>query len=318
MFYLALFGLSLLLTYLIRQYAIKKSIIDIPNERSSHSIPTPRGGGLAVIITFFIGLFIFRESIEENLFYALLSSLPIIIVSLVDDIVTLSSKIRFIVQALSALLALYFLGGVDSIDFIFFQLNGWWLNIFAFISILWITNLYNFLDGIDGYAASEAILVALGIYLILHNNLGIIVAVAVLGFLIFNWHKASIFMGDVGSATLGFIFAIIIFSDTSGGNIYFWLIMLSLFWYDATVTLVRRYQNGERVTQAHKKHAYQRLTQFGWSHSRVVLYSIAINVIFLLLLYGIPREFWVYLFVFNLIMMAVIMKFVDRKKGFYD
>jgi len=318
LFYLALFGLSLLLTYLIRQYAIKKSIIDIPNERSSHSIPTPRGGGLAVIITFFIGLFIFRESIEENLFYALLSSLPIIIVSLVDDIVTLSSKIRFIVQALSALLALYFLGGVDSIDFIFFQLNGWWLNIFAFISILWITNLYNFLDGIDGYAASEAILVALGIYLILHNNLGIIVAVAVLGFLIFNWHKASIFMGDVGSATLGFIFAIIIFSDTSGGNIYFWLIMLSLFWYDATVTLVRRYQNGERVTQAHKKHAYQRLTQFGWSHSRVVLYSIAINVIFLLLLYGIPREFWVYLFVFNLIMMAVIMKFVDRKKGFYD
>jgi len=318
LFYLALFGLSLLLTYLIRQYAIKKSIIDIPNERSSHSIPTPRGGGLAVIITFFIGLFIFRESIEENLFYALLSSLPIIIVSLVDDIVTLSSKIRFIVQALSALLALYFLGGVNSIDLIFFQLNGCWLNIFAFICILWITNLYNFLDGIDGYAASEAILVALGIYLILNNNLGIIVAVAVLGFLMFNWHKASIFMGDVGSATLGFIFAIIVFSDTSGGNIYFWLIMLSLFWYDATVTLVRRYQNGERVTQAHKKHAYQRLTQFGWSHSRVVLYSIAINVIFLLLLYGIPREFWVYLFVFNLIMMAVIMKFVDRKKGFYD
>ncbi|MEA2029272.1 MAG: glycosyl transferase, partial [Campylobacterota bacterium] len=187
------------------------------------------------------------------------------------------------------------------------------------ISILWITNLYNFLDGIDGYAASEAILISLGMYLILNNELGIILAVTTLGFLIFNWHKASIFMGDVGSATLGFIFAVITFSDTTTeGTIYFWLIILSLFWYDATITLIRRYRNRENVTQAHRKHAYQRLTQFGWSHSKVVLYSIVINTIFLTMLYLVDKNYWGYVFVVNMIAMLIIMRFADSKKSFYD
>jgi len=317
LFYLALFALSLVLTYTIKKYAKQKSIIDIPNERSSHSIPTPRGGGLAIVITFFIGLFFFRDAIENQLLYALLSSFPIVIISLVDDIISLSSKIRFLVHALSALLALYFLGGVDSIDFTLFELHGWWLNIVAFISIIWITNLYNFLDGIDGYAGSEGVLVAFGAYLLLESVVGSLLVVAIFGFLLFNWHRASIFMGDVGSATLGFIFAILAFSDTSGGVIYFWLIALSLFWFDATITLIRRYRNGEKITQAHRKHAYQRLTQNGWSHAKVVTYSIVINTLFLVLLYLLPREFWIYLFVFNTIMMYGLMRFVDSKKSFY-
>ncbi|MBN2824658.1 MAG: glycosyltransferase family 4 protein [Campylobacterales bacterium] len=316
MFYLALFFSSLVLTYAIKKYALQKSIIDIPNERSSHAVPTPRGGGLAIIVTFFIGLFLLQEEMDTKLFYALLCSLPIVVVSLVDDIISLSSKVRFLVQAVSALMALYFLGGVDSVDFILFEVHGWWLNIFAFFSIVWLTNLYNFLDGIDGYAASEAIAVALGLYLVLNTGLGLVLIASTFGFLIFNWHKASIFMGDVGSATLGFIFAILAFSETSNGTIYFWLIILSIFWVDATITLIRRYRNNEKVTQAHRKHAYQRLTQQGWSHSKVVLYSIFVNAVFLALLYWLPREWWLYLFIANLIVMFFIIKFVDNKKSF--
>ena len=159
MIYIGLFFLSVLLTYSIKIYATQKAILDIPNERSSHSKPTPKGGGLAIIVVFYIGLFYFKESIDSKLFYALLCAIPIAFISFLDDIITLSSKIRLLIQSVSAGMALYFLGGVLSIDFILFELHGWWLNILAFVAIVWLTNLYNFLDGIDGYAGSEALIV---------------------------------------------------------------------------------------------------------------------------------------------------------------
>lgn len=313
MIYIALFFLSLVLTYAIRAYANKKAIFDIPNERSSHVIPVPRGGGLAIIIVFYTGLIYFQESIDSKLFYALLCAIPIALISFMDDIVTLSSKIRFFVQSASAWMALYFLGGVSSIDFILFELHGGWLNLIAFFTIIWLTNLYNFLDGIDGYAGSEAVMVGLGLFVFFHNPLGLVIVAASLGFLIFNWNKASIFMGDVGSATLGFIFAVFVFYDTGGGSIYIWLILLSLFWFDATLTLIRRYRNGETITQAHKKHAYQRLTQSGWSHSRVVLFSIVFNLMFFVLLYFM-ENIWV-VFMLNIIVLYVIMQLIDAKKA---
>lgn len=314
MFYLLLFILSVILTYLIKAFAIKRSIIDIPNERSSHTIPTPRGGGIAIMAVFYLGLIYFASDISDSLFYALWCSLPIVIISLIDDIITLSSRLRFLVHSFSALLALYFLGGVNSIDFQIFELSGWWLNIIAFISIVWLTNLYNFLDGIDGYAASQAIIAGVGAFLFFNNTLGMVIAAASLGFLIFNWDKASIFMGDVGSATLGFIFAVFCFSDTSGGNIYIWLILLSFFWFDATVTLLRRYKNKEQITKAHRKHAYQRLTQYGWSHAKVTSFFILFNIFFLILLLFFGTD--PYLFLLNIIVLYFIMKFVDKKKRF--
>ena len=313
MIYLGLFLLSVILTYSIREYTLKKSILDIPNERSSHSTPTPRGGGLSIIIIFYIGVFIFRNSIENELFFALFTALPIAFISLVDDIRPLSSKIRLTIQAGSSILALYFLGGVNVIDFSLFQLSGWWLNIIAFFSILWLTNLYNFLDGIDGYAGSQTVIVGLGLFLFFSNPLGLVLVVGSLGFLLFNWHKASIFMGDVGSATLGFIVAILIFSDTSNENIYIWFVLLSLFWIDATVTLVRRYFNNESIGLAHRKHAYQRLTQVGWSHGKVVLFSIVFNAVFLLLLIFFESTI---VFIINIIIVVCILYWVERKKSF--
>ncbi len=195
MIYIGLFLLSVVLTYAIKLYATKKAVLDIPNERSSHSRPTPKGGGLAIIMVFYIGLFYFRESIDSKLFYALLCAIPIALISLMDDIFTLSSKIRFFIQSASAGMALYFLGGVSSIDFILFELHGWWLNILAFLAMVWLTNLYNFLDGIDGYAGSEAVIAGLGLFVFFHNPLGLVIVAASLGFLLFNWHQGIYFYG---------------------------------------------------------------------------------------------------------------------------
>lgn len=314
MIYIGLFLLAVALTYVIKVYATQKAVLDIPNERSSHARPTPKGGGLAIIIVFYIGLFYFKESIDSKLLYALLCAIPIAIISFIDDIFTLSSKVRFLIQSASAGMALYFLGGISSIDFILFELDGWWLNIVAFLAMVWLTNLYNFLDGIDGYAGSEAAIVGLGIFVFFHNPLGLLIVVSSLGFLLFNWHQASVFMGDVGSATLGFIFSIFVFYDTSHGSIYIWLILLSLFWFDATLTFIRRYRNGEPITQAHKKHAYQRLTQSGWSHDKVVWFAFVFNLIFFVLLYFVENVLIV--FVLNIIALTIIVKLIDAKKSF--
>jgi len=314
MIYISLFILSVVLTYIIRSYALKKSIFDIPNERSSHTIPTPRGGGVAIIIVFYIGLLYFQENIDAQLLYALLCALPIALIGLLDDIYTISSKIRFFIQSVSAGMALYLLGGVTSIDFVAFELHGWWINVIAFFTMVWLTNLYNFLDGIDGYAGAEAVMVGVGLFLFFHNPLGLVIVAACLGFLLFNWHQASIFMGDVGSATLGFIFAVFVFYDTGHGNIYIWLILLSLFWFDATLTLIRRYMNNEPITQAHKKHAYQRLVQSGWSHDKVVWLALLYNFVFFALLYYVENTLMV--FVLNVISLFVIVKLIDVRKSF--
>jgi len=290
-------------------------ILDIPNDRSSHTVATPRGGGLAIIISFYIGVMYFHNEIDKSLFYALFSAIPIIIISLIDDIISVSSKIRLLIQSISSITALYILGGIDSIDFIFFELNGVWINLLAFISIIWVTNLYNFLDGIDGYAGSETIFIGIGIFIFFYNPLGLVIAISSLGFLIFNWQKASIFMGDVGSATIGFIFSIFIFHDTTNGSIYIWLVLLSLFWFDATYTIIRRYINRENITQAHNKHLFQRLVQSGWSHQKVVIFSIIINIILLISLIYINS---LIIFMINIIILIFISYLVNNKKAFND
>jgi Fuc2NAc and GlcNAc transferase len=299
----------------VRYYAIKKAILDLPNERSSHTTPTPRGGGVAIIISFYIGLFFFKEQISLELFLALFAGLPIAIISLLDDLLRLSSKVRLFVQAISAILALYLLGGVNHLDFGIVEFSGVWLNVFAFFIIVWLTNLYNFLDGIDGYAASQTVTLGIGLSLLLFNPLGYVLVTISLGFLLFNWHKASIFMGDVGSASLGFIIAIILFSESSGENIYFWLIALSLFWIDASITLVRRFINGEKVMEAHKKHAFQRLVQSGFSHTLVTVGLIAFNSLFLLLMYFFD---WKVVFLVNILCLIVILFWVEKRKQFSD
>ena len=319
MIYIYLFLLSVGLTYVIKNHAIKNSLVAEVNERSSHSAPTPHGGGIAIAVTWFAGLiYLFvTNQIDNNLFYALIVGVIISVVSYFDDLYELSAKIRLFTQSSVALLGLYFLGDFNSIDLGFFSIDNQVItNIFAFIMIIWFINLYNFLDGIDGYAGSEAIFLGLAGYILFGGVHFLILIAAVLGFLIWNWHKAKIFMGDVGSTLLGYNVAIftLYYANQEIMNFWIWIVLFGLFWFDATLTLFRRYRNKEKLSQAHKKHAYQRLTQSGWSHSKVVFYAIFLNLILFGLVYFLSNVFIA--FFLSMVILYAAMKFVDSKKGF--
>ncbi len=319
MIYLSLFFLSFLLTYFIKNYAIKKSLVATVNERSSHTVPTPHGGGIAIAITWFIGLFYLylENQIDSQLFGALMIGLLISLVSFLDDVYELSPKIRLIAQAIVAIGGLYFLGGFDSLNLFIFSIENQIItNIFAFFLIIWFINLYNFLDGINGYAGSEALFLALaGLVLFGGEHFGIL-AVSVLGFLYWNWNRAKIFMGDVGSTLLGYNVAIftLYYANQESQNIWIWIILFGVFWFDATITLIRRKLNGEKLSQAHKKHAYQRLTQAGWSHYKVTNHSIGVNLILFSIAYFVNNIFMT--FILALVILTICMKFIDRKKSF--
>lgn len=319
MIYIILLLISFSLTYFIKNYMIKKSFVASVNERSSHTVPTPHGGGIALSITWFIGLIYlhFIGEITSNLFYALLFGAVISIVSFFDDIYELSPKLRLMVQALVAIGGLYFLGGFDTLSFGIFDIsNPIFTNIFAFFMIIWFINLYNFLDGINGYAGSQAVFLALAGFILFSGNHFLVLAVAVLGFLYWNWNKAKIFMGDVGSTLLGYNIAIftIYYANQEAINFWIWIILFGVYWFDATLTLIRRKLNKEKLSQAHKKHAYQRLTQSGWSHFKVTNYSIGLNLVLFSIVYFTSNIFVA--FILALIVLVLSMKFVDNKKAF--
>ncbi|MDD2871900.1 MAG: glycosyltransferase family 4 protein [Candidatus Gracilibacteria bacterium] len=319
MIYIIFLLISFFLTYFIKNYMIKKSFVATINERSSHSVPTPHGGGIAIAITWFIGLFYlyFTAQIENNLFYALLFGAIISIVSFFDDIYELSPKLRLVIQSVVAIGGLYSLGGFETLSFGIFTIeNSILTNVFAFFMIIWFINLYNFLDGINGYAGSEAVFLALAGFILFGGNHFLVLAVAVLGFLYWNWNKARIFMGDVGSTLLGYNIAIftIYYANQESTNFWIWIILFSVYWFDATLTLVRRKLNKEKLSQAHKKHAYQRLTQAGWSHYKVTNYSIGLNLVLFCIVYFISNIFLA--LVVSLICLIFVIKYIDSKKAF--
>lgn len=322
MIYGLLFLLSLSLTYIIRIIALKKSLLAIPNERSLHSIATPHGGGIAIAICWFLGLiYLFTcKNLEASLFYALMAGVVLSLVSYWDDMYELSPKIRLFLQASISLLGLYMLGGLSKIDSGMFVLENQIItNIVAFLGIMWCINLYNFLDGIDGYAGSEAVFLGLAGYLLFGGEHYLVLVVSVGGFLVWNWHKAKIFMGDVGSTLLGYTVAILaLYSQNQGTSIVVWLILFGLFWFDATLTLYRRYKNGEKLSQAHRKHTYQRLVQSGWSHQKVVVVAIGINIFLAILGYiAFQNQGLAFMcFAVALISLFWVVKIVDKRKKF--
>ena len=321
---LLLFALSFALTYFVKNYAIKKSLVDIPNERSSHAAPIPHGGGIAIALTWFSGLgYLFvTDKIAADLFYALMVGVVIAVVSYLDDLYELKPRTRFLTQLFTALAGLWFLGGLSVLDFGLLTIeNPIITNAIAVVAIIWFINLYNFLDGIDGYAGSEAIFLGIAGFLLFGDVHFLVLIASVLGFLVWNWHKAKIFMGDVGSTLLGYNIAIFaIYYQNNDTSILIWLILFGLFWFDATLTLYRRYKNREQLSEAHNKHAYQRLTQSGWSHSKVVIYSMAVNVVLFVFAWMAMghSSLTLVLFGISVIFLYLIVHYVDTQKAFLE
>lgn len=321
--YILLFVLSFLLTWAYRKYALHRSVLDIPNDRSSHTIPTPRGGGLAIIITWFGGiswLFV-KGEIAAPLYYAFLSGIPLVIISFLDDHRSLNPGIRFAFQAISAIGALYFLHGLFLVDLGFASVHLPWLwTPVAFVAILWSINFFNFLDGIDGYIATEIVFIGGALYLLFGDVTAMVMLVTTLGFLLWNWQRAKIFMGDVGSTLLGFNVAVfaIWYQQQEITSVLNFLILTSVFWFDATITLYRRWRNGEKLSEAHRKHAYQRIVQAGFSHQRTVITALLLNLIGLVLVWmSILKPEWVIAFLaVDILILAGVLKMIDRKRPF--
>ena len=318
-----LFIFSYLGTWFVRYAAVRSNIIDIPNLRSSHHIPTPRGGGIAIALSWYIGiiyLYLVNE-IPEHLFFALLCGVPISIIGLLDDIFTISPKLRLSIQFLCAALAVYFLGGIYLVDLgitIFY--SSFLINILAVLGLIWFINLFNFLDGIDGYISVETLFICLSLFAILGFKLPLLLVSATAGFLLWNWQPAKIFMGDVGSTLIGFTIGIfaLYYQKSEETSVILFLMLSSTFWYDATITLLRRWRNHEHLSKAHKKHAYQRVVQSGFSHQKVVVFSVFINLpIFGLTWLAVTSsELILPLFAINLIYLFMIMKLVDKRFPF--
>jgi Fuc2NAc and GlcNAc transferase len=318
-----IFLTSTVITYIVRYFALKKKIIDIPNERSSHTVPTPRGGGLAIVAVWYASLiyFFIRDLIAADLFYALACGLLLTIVSLADDLMTVHPKIRIAAQAATVGGALYFLGGLKVIDFGFFEIrNVWFLTGAAFFGLIWLINLFNFIDGIDGYAASESVFIFAALFLFFGDSTALILATATFGFLIWNWQKAKIFMGDVGSTMLGFTFGVfaIYYQNAEKTSLIVFLILSSLFWFDATLTLIRRFLNKEQLSSAHRKHAYQRLVQSGFSHQKTVIFGMILNLIFLATAYLSIKyhKFSILFLIFVILILFMADYFIGKRKPF--
>lgn len=293
------FAASCGLTFGVRRYAIRSSLLDIPNDRSSHTTPTSRGGGVAVGLTWGLALVLLMVLgiIDLWVGFALLGGgAAISLVGWVDDRRRLSARVRAAVHFLAAGWAVWCLGGLPVVLVGDHVLSiGWLGTLLAVVGVVWLTNLYNFMDGIDGLAAGEAVCVGLvgGGLLLAAGAHGLAAAALALaaasgGFLVFNWPPAKIFMGDVGSGFLGYAFGVLALASERVGAVplVVWLLLLAVFLVDATVTLIRRVLACERWYEAHRSHAYQRAVQAGYSHRRVTLTILGINVLLALAAVG--------------------------------
>lgn len=279
---------------LIRRFSASTRLIDIPNDRSSHVIPTVRGGGLAIVIVC-LGLYVglgLAGILAANWSFVVGASV-VAAISYIDDLYSLPVAIRLIFHALSAsiliygsgeLVSIYIPGAEAVIDLRSASYAIW------FIWVVWMINAYNFMDGIDGLAGAQGVTAGLGwvaFGLLLGDSglylFGGVVALSCLGFLVHNWSPAAIFMGDVGSAFLGYVLAAMPLIADQHANSSGWLTtaaisFLWLFFFDSVYTFIRRAIKGEKVWLAHRGHLYQQMVIGGFEHGRVTLLYTALSV----------------------------------------
>ncbi|KQN47105.1 glycosyl transferase [Pseudomonas sp. Leaf48] len=286
---------SLILTAVLRRYALARRVVDVPNARSSHLVPIPTGGGVAIVIAFLLAL--------PFLAWAKLATMPLLIaiggagglvavVGFIDDHGHVAARWRLLGHFFAAAWALFYLGGPPPILLFGWTLNLGWLGcVLATVYLVWMLNLYNFMDGIDGLACIEAISACLGACLLYWLNgfesqiwVPGLLAMAVVGFFFWNFPPARIFMGDAGSGFIGMVLGVVSIQAAwiAPQLLWAWLILLGVFIVDATFTLIRRLVRGDKVYEAHRSHAYQFASRRYRKHLPVTLVVGAINIGWLL------------------------------------
>lgn len=287
--------MSLLMTAVLRRYALARSVIDVPNARSSHTVPTPRGGGVAIVLSFLLVLVALMLSGDQ--YISTLVALGgggalIAIIGFMDDHGHIAARWRLLGHFLAAAWVLAWLGGLPPLTLLGMSLDlGWVGGLLAAVYLVWLLNLYNFMDGIDGIASIEAITACLSVALLYWltglNGPAIpplLLAAAVAGFLYWNFPPAKIFMGDAGSGFIGIVLGGLSLQAAwvSPPMFWCWLILLGVFIVDATYTLVRRLLRGDKVYEAHRSHAYQFASRKHGKHLPVTLGVAALNLFWLL------------------------------------
>jgi Fuc2NAc and GlcNAc transferase len=283
--------LAAVVTGLVRVRALQVGIIDVPNDRSSHAVPVPRGGGVAIVVVVLLGTILActRDALTIADSSALLAGgMMVAGIGYWDDRRGLPALPRFSVHLVASVLVVLALAPLGNPEH--GGLVTWTLLAVLVVSTTWSINSFNFMDGIDGIAASQAIFVTAtsAVLIFLHGEQALAMMLlassgACLGFLFWNWQPAKIFMGDVGSGFLGFwLAAVAILLHAKGVlSLFTSLILSSAFLADATVTLLRRMIAGKRWYQAHRSHAYQRLARKWDSHAKVVLLLWGLNALVL-------------------------------------
>jgi Fuc2NAc and GlcNAc transferase len=286
---------SFVLTAGLRRYALARQLVDVPNVRSSHAVPTPRGGGVAIVLCFLLALpFLFGAGyLSSAEAWALFGSGAwIAAIGFLDDHGHVAARWRLLAHFVGAGWLLWLIGGLPALHLLGFRLDfGGFGYIFGALYLVWLLNLYNFMDGIDGIASIEAICVCLGgagLYFLVGMPQAMIVplslAAAVCGFLLWNFPPARIFMGDAGSGFLGIVLGALSLQAGWVEPTLFvgWLVLLGVFIVDATWTLFRRLLRGDKVYEAHRSHAYQYASRSLGRHLPVTLAVGVINLVWLL------------------------------------
>ncbi|MBA1265629.1 MraY family glycosyltransferase [Stutzerimonas stutzeri] len=298
--FVAAFGL----TAVLRRYALRRQLLDVPNGRSSHVVPTPRGGGVAIVavVVGLLPVLWLYEAVNASLVWALFGAgLAVALLGFADDHGHIAARWRLLGHFVAAMWAMFWLGGLPALTLFGMTLEPGWLgNLLGLLFLVWMLNLYNFMDGIDGLASVEAISVCLGVLVCYglaassdgarQGDVELLLAAAVAGFCCWNFPRARIFMGDAGSGFLGIVLGILALGAAwvVPQLLWSWLILLGVFIVDATFTLLRRLLRGEAVYQAHRSHAYQAAARRLGRHVPVTVAVGLINVGWLL-----PWAAWV-------------------------
>jgi Fuc2NAc and GlcNAc transferase len=295
--------LATLATGWARRMALAHAVLDVPNERSSHSVATPRGGGIAIVLVVTAAALALGAAglVALPLCMALLGGLVVAAAGFADDRQPLRPAARLAAHFAAGVWAVYWLGGLPALQIgaHAVQLQGVGYCI-AVLTVVWTLNLFNFMDGIDGIAASEAVFIAaagavveVGGVALPAGTVALVLAAACAGFLLWNWPPAKIFLGDVGSGYLGYVLSVLALSagHQSPVNAWVWLLLGGAFFADATVTLVRRTLRRQRVHQAHRSHAYQHLALRWRSHLAVTVSLALVNLLVLLPCALLARDF---------------------------